>query len=243
MSNKLSLNVEKSCFLNFTVLKDKTKINIRIANKSIEQKKVTKYLGVLIDDQLSWKAHIQSINVKIRKGIGILYNLKEYVTQSTLKNLYFSFIQSYLDYNIINWSSAPPSNYNCLELSTKKAVRTILSKSKYEHALPLFKQLNILPLNELIKLRRASYMWKVKNNLLPSSLTSWFQTNNSIIVNRINTDITYILPQPRIERAIRHITYSGVMLWNTEIPSEIKNSTSSKIYKNKYQTYLLRQIP
>ena len=196
MSNKLSLNVGKSCFLNFSLVPPIPNIELKIANKAIEQKKVTKYLGVLIDDKLQWKEHIQSVNMKIRKGIGILYNLKEFVTQSTLKTLYYSFIQPYLDYNIINWSSAPSSNFECLRVSTKKAIRTILSKNKREHTLPLFKELNILPLDELIKLRRASYMWKIKNKLLPTSLSSWFQVNESDIINRLHSDISYLLPHP-----------------------------------------------
>ena len=151
ISNKLSLNAGKSCFLNFSLVPPIADIKIKIANKALEQKKVTKYLGVLIDDKLLWKEHIQSINLKIRKGIGVLYNLKEYVTQSTLKTLYYSFIQPYLDYNIINWSSAPPTNLDCIKVSTNKAVRTILSKRKREHALPFFKELGILPLDDLIK--------------------------------------------------------------------------------------------
>ena len=238
VSNKLSLNVGKSCFLNFSLVPPIIDIKIKIANKIIEQKKVTKYLGVLIDDKLLWKDHIQSINMKIRKGIGILYNLKEFVTQSTLKTLYYSFIQPYLDYNILNWSCAPSSNLDCLKVSTNKAVRTILSKNKREHAPPLFKELDILPLDDLIKLRRASFMWKVKNNLLPTTMTSWFQINNSIITNRIHNEVTYILPQPRIEYAKRHITFSGPELWNSEIPNEPKKSTSSKAFKNKYKKYL-----
>ena len=239
ISNKLSLNVGKSCFLNFSLVPPIPNIRIEIANRIIEQKKVTKYLGVLIDDKLLWKEHIQSINMKIRKGIGVLYNLKEFVTQSILKTLYYSFVQPYLDYNIINWSSAPTSNIDCLRVSTKKAVRTILSKNKREHALPFFKELGILPLDELIKFRRASYMWKIKNNLVPRTLTSWFQINESTIINRLNTDIIYVLPQPRLEYAKRHITYTGVRLWNSEIPSELKHSTSSKTVKNKFKKQLL----
>ena len=245
ISNKLSLNVGKSCFLKFSLL-PKNDINIKIASSTLEQKRVTKYLGVLIDDKLSWKDHIQSINIKLRKGIGILSNIKDYVTQPTLKSLYYSFIHPYLNYNLINWSTAQSSNMDCLRVSCKKAVRTILSKNKREHALPLFKTLNILPLDELIKLKRGEYMWKIKNNLLPKSLNSWFHTNNSDIVNRINTNITsginikkYHLPNPRLEYAKRHITYSGVKLWNNEIPTELKTSTSSKCFKRKYQELLL----
>ena len=143
-----------------------------------------------------------------------------------------------MDYNLLNWSSALPSNLNCLVLSNKKAVRTILSKNKREHALPLFKELNILPLNELIKLRRASFMWKLKNDALPLSLSSWFKLNNSEIANRIYYKL-YCLPPTRLEYGKRQITYCGVKLWNTEIKTTLKKSTSLKIFMKKYHKDLL----
>jgi len=126
-----------------------------------------------------------------------------------------------------------------LELSNKKAVRTILSKNKHEHALPLFKELNILPLQEFIKLRRASYMWKLKNGILPVSLSMQFQKNNSEIAGRIFPN-SYVLPYARLEYAKRHITYSGVILWNTEINDNLKLSTSQKALKKKYHKQLLK---
>ena len=141
--------------------------------------------------------------------------------------------------NIINWSSAPHSNLECLRISTKKAVRTILSKNKREHALPLFKELSILPLDDHIKLRRATYMWKLKNKLLPNSLTSWFRVNESVIANRIHDDTSYLLQQPRLEYTKRSISYTGVKIWNTEIPSALKKSTSSKLFTQKLKTILL----
>ena len=95
--------------------------------------------------------------------LGILKNI---VTKSTLRTLYYSFIFPYLDYNLLNWSSAYPTNLDCLNVSNKKAVRFILSKKGREHAAP-FKDLDILPLDQLIKLKCGTFMWELDNNLLP----------------------------------------------------------------------------
>ena len=236
-TNKLSLNVDKSCFLKFSLLPTTPNLNIKIANKPLQKKRVTKYLGVLIDDKLTWKDHIQTVNIKLRKGIGILSILKEFVTQSTLKSLYFSFIHPYLEYNLLNWSSAYPSNLKCLKVSTNKAVRTILSKNNREHALPLFKKLDILPLDDLIKLKRSSFMWKLSKNLFPHSIDSWFSTNNSAIITRLNIS-KYSIPNPRTEYAKRHNIYSSIKLWNTKIPNDLKLSTSFKCFKTKYKKLL-----
>ena len=208
-----------------------------MAKEPLKREKVTKYLGVLIDDKLSWKHHIQSVNTKLRKGIGILSNIKEYVTKGTLRTLYYSFIQPHLVYNILNWSSTPISNLQCLNASTKKAVRILLSKNKREHALPLFKELKILPLDDHIKLRKGLYMWKIHNHLIPPHLSNKFQSHNTVIMERLHYG-RYRLPNPRLDYAKRHISYSGVKLWNSEIPDELKKLSFPKLFKKKYQNFL-----
>ena len=96
----------------------------------------------------------------------------------------------------------------------------------------------MLSLDEFIKLRRGSHMSKLHNNLIPPSIASGFQTNNSAIIDRLNVS-KYRLPNPRLEYAKRHINYSGVKLWNTEIPDELKRSTSIRCFKKNYQKLLL----
>ena len=64
-------------------------------NIAIERENVTKFLGALIDENLSWKQHMNDIRKKISKiskSIGILYKSREIVKQPLLKQLYFSFI-------------------------------------------------------------------------------------------------------------------------------------------------------
>ena len=110
--------------------------------------------------------------------LGILKNI---VTKSTLRTLYYFIIFPYLDYNLLNWSSAYPTNLDCLNVSNKKAVRIILSKKWRGHAALLFKELDILPLDGLIKLKCGTFMWKLDNNLLPQSNSGWFPLSNSVI--------------------------------------------------------------
>ena len=74
-------------------------------NIFIERENVTKFLGVLIDENLSWKQHINNVSTKISKSIGILYKSRGIVKQPLLKQLYFSFDHCYLNYANIVWTS------------------------------------------------------------------------------------------------------------------------------------------
>ena len=227
--NKLSLNVDKSCYLKFSLLPEKG-VSPKIQNIPLSKKNVTKYLGVLTDDKLSWKDHILNVNMKLRRGIGILSKIKDLVTNSTLKTLYYSFIHPYLEYNLINWCGAAPTNLNCIKISNKKAVRTILSKDRREPSRPLFQQLEILPFEELIKFKQGQFMWKINRTMLPPYNQSYYRKNESPIYICQNIS-KFFLPFPYTTIAKRHCTYSSVRLWNSYIPTPIKQSISLSLYK------------
>ena len=71
---------------------------LSINGEEIGRDPVTKILAVMIDENLSWKSHIQLIRNKISKSIGILYKTRQILEKTRLKQLYFSFISSYLSY-------------------------------------------------------------------------------------------------------------------------------------------------
>ena len=72
IANKLTLNVSKSNFIIFDPQQKKISKNVmlQIIGEKLEEKKSTKYLGLLIDKHLTWKRHIHHVNLKISKGIG-----------------------------------------------------------------------------------------------------------------------------------------------------------------------------
>ena len=76
-ANKLLLSLTKTKYSLFTF---------------IERENVTKFLGVLIDENLSWKQHINNVSTKLSKSISILYKSREIVKQPLLKQLYFFYL-------------------------------------------------------------------------------------------------------------------------------------------------------
>ena len=138
-ANKLSLNVKKSNFLHFHQGNStKITINIKINDTPVEEKQSTKYLGTFIDNKLTWEPQIQHTKSKIAKGIGMISKIRYYVNNDTcLKNLYYSFAQCHINYNLINWSCTKPSLLEPIEKKVKKAIRIIsFAKTKYDHTAP-----------------------------------------------------------------------------------------------------------
>ena len=65
---------------------------------TLERETVTKFLGVIIDEHVTRKAHINTISTKISQSIGILYRARLMIPRKQLNQLYFSFVHSYLNY-------------------------------------------------------------------------------------------------------------------------------------------------
>ena len=78
-------------------------INVTMNNCCLKKTDSLKYLGVIIDHRLNWSQHITHVKNKVSKGIGIMYRARSYLTKSSLRKLYFSYIYPYLIYCIEIW--------------------------------------------------------------------------------------------------------------------------------------------
>ena len=121
--NQLSLNVEKSNYVIFHAPQKKTtyQVNLSLHNCSLKQESSTKYLGVLIDENLNWKSHVSHIKSKIKRGVGVISKLRHTVTKSILLNLYYSLIYPYLIYGLVAWGNPYDTTLNPLFNLQKKS--------------------------------------------------------------------------------------------------------------------------
>ena len=109
----------------------------------------------------------------------------------------------------------------------------ITFSEKYDHTSPLFKQLEILPLDQLIKYRIAVFMWKMVNNLIPPLLAHYF-------LKRRNTNKFHI-PFPEKEYQKRCLIYTGPKLWNG-VHNDLNVLPHTKTFKSRYKSFLLEEL-
>ena len=106
-ANKLSLNIDKTNFVVFHSPQRRImhNMNLRISNTSIKSDTRVKYLGLILDSNLNWKAYIHEESKTISRGIGVLSKLRYYVKKNILKQLYYSLIYPYLTYGLLLWGN------------------------------------------------------------------------------------------------------------------------------------------
>ena len=245
-ANRLSLNVSKTEFIIFKPPKIalKNRITLKLNGKILYESSKIKYLGLILDDRLTWKHHICELSKKLSRSIGILYRLKKDCPESVLKSIYFSLIHSYLSYGILVWGKAAAIYTNRLRLLQKKAIRIITNSDYMAHTKPLFKQLNILSFDDMIEHKTASLMWDYDHNLLPICFSNYFKPVSLTHSYRTRMASTGKLSQNFRIRTETHgkkmLKFIGPRLFNDIIELDIyKNSKYKNGFTKSHKKYLL----
>ena len=144
------------------------------------------FLGVLIDGNFSWKAQIAKVSSTISKSIGILYKASTILNKLQLKQLYHSFIHSYLSYANIAWGSTHKSKLETLYRRQKHAIRIIYAANRLAHTKPLFMEMKILNVYEINVFQVLTLMFKCKHNISPKIFQNLFSLKppNKYILRR-----------------------------------------------------------
>ncbi len=150
---KLSVNFKKT---NYIVFRSPKRKNITIHLKNITQESHVKYLGVYLDENFSWEHQIKHINIKVNKNIGIINKLIYYVDLKMFKQLYYTLIYPYLNYDIMSWGNTYTSKLTKIRTKQNKCIRSIFFAYWRENASPYYKLLGILKFDNIFKMRIAT---------------------------------------------------------------------------------------
>ena len=136
-TNLLSLNFKKTHYLLFRTKNSlETNISICCGNKHITNTSNTKFLGLHIDETLSWKSHIDQLVTKLSSACYAIRTVKDFMSQETLKMIYFSYVHSIIAYGIIFWGNSPYS-INIFRIQ-KRIIRVIMNAKTRDSCRELF---------------------------------------------------------------------------------------------------------
>ena len=148
--NQLTINYKKTNFMIFTRKKKiSSPLSIRIGQNIINHKTNVKYLGVVIDEKMSWKNHVNYLCSKLAKGCWTISKLRNYVDLHTSRILYYSLIYPHLQYCISSWGRATKSVLKPLSIIQKRVLRLITETPYRTPSAPLFFQLKILKIDDV----------------------------------------------------------------------------------------------
>ena len=142
-ANRLSLNVAKTEFIVFRPPRKSLpdRIVLTLNNTKIFESYKIKYLGLLMDTRLNWKAHIHELSKKLSQSIGMLYKIRKSCNQQVLLSLYHAIFNSHMTYGLPVWGNTTDNLLNRIFTLQKKAIRAISHSGFNDHTSPIFKNL------------------------------------------------------------------------------------------------------
>ena len=238
-ANKLSLNLQKTKYMLFSNSIDALPINVVFNETPLEQVSHIKFLGLTVDDKLSWKYHIDDICKTISRNLGIINRLKLYIPLSSLFTLYSSLILPYLNYGILAWGNTHQILLDRLLLLQKKILRVICTTAYRSHTDPLFLEHKILKVKDLYLFNLGQFMYSYNKNALPNYFDTMFPTNRSFHKYPTRRSNEFHLPLMRTLLAQNTFLYEGPKFWNT-LDDKITSSQTINTFKNKLKLFLLK---
>ena len=241
LANKLTLNIGKSICILFGK-HNGIILNIKLGNTSIPQAKTTKFLGMWIDQDLTWNDHVNKLILKLKSRINLLRNGKNFLTTHALRLIYYAQIHSNMSYGISLWGSLLNQE---MSLKLQKIQTTGVNIVARKRALPMdYKQLKILTLPQMVKLEMCKLWHKKTLNLLPQKLNEAMSTdhhNRSLTKDhQYNTRQKGLANRPLAKKREYHNSFlvSGNRLY-TSLSPEIRNSPNIEKFAKDLKAYLL----
>ena len=238
-ANKLSLNLQKTKYMIFSNTIETLPTDIVLDEIPLENVSHIKFLGITVDNKLSWKTHIENTIRTISRNTGVINRLKTHIPPSSLFTLYSSLILPYIHYGILAWGNTHRTLLEKLLTQQKKVLRIICNVPSRSHTNSLFSKHKILKIVDLYRFHLGQFMYKLINKSLPQVFDSMFVRNQSVHNYPTRQSDEFHLPLVRTHLAQNSFIFTGPKLWNS-LENEMKNAPSLYTFKNKLKKFLLK---
>ena len=232
-ANKLTLNVDKTVFMLFHPKGNKMSEKIKFEDKIITNSHETKFLGICLNDTLSWESHIRQLTLRIKRNLVLLKRGKNFLRTNALIPTYYGHIHSHLKYGIILWGSMiNQSQLNRLQKLQDKAVN-LLNQSKDINSIYL--DYKIPNLEKLIRIEQLKFAYRLINDLLPLNLSRLVRTDHkgSTLLKTHNYSTRFKtepnLPATKSSHYHSSFLHQSIKVFSA-VPSDIKNTTNLKAF-------------
>jgi hypothetical protein len=242
--NRLKMNSEKTEFLLCGHKSQLRKCNITTLNVGDTVVPVAdniKYLGLIVDAELNFKAHIKnkcriaSLNLRNIKA------LRRHLTIDSCKTLVQALVLSHLEYGSAIFADLPTATIKPAQLVLNHAARVILRRQKSSSATAALRDLEWLPFRQRCIFKLLLLVYQCLHNMAPAYLISLLNLQHPPSrQTRSSATSVMMLEIPRTQKstfAARSFAVSGPRHWN-ELPLDIRTCDNLQTFRRKLKAHL-----
>ena len=240
IANSLFLNASKTKFMIFGKKRFiGPYLPISIGDHYLQQASCTKFLGVFIDRNLTFKEHIIKVKQKMSGLVGLSYALGPFMNLAAAKSFYYALVQSQLAYGIVFWGRTFDTDIYTLQICQNKIVHNLFSdKLHHQSTSELYFKLKILKVKDIHQLEVCKAVFKA------------LKLNKFVHLKALLNDLTWLhdyatrsystFRLPTVKSACDKIyfLFQSVLYWN-QLPQIIKESTTLGSFKKKIINLLI----
>ena len=216
--------------------------SIKIGNEIITESKSVKYLGVHIDKNFSFQDEVKHLLKKMAGGIKTIYTLRNRIPTFLMKTVLNAFVISHLHYSLLLIQSIDKNLLISLEKQLNWAIRACYSRNRMDSTKDPKIKHSILPVEYLNKLKRTTYMWKLRNRLLPAFNPLDVTTLPTLCIrqNFRRCDIFFdsICHTQKLERSI---IKTALKDWNS-LPKELRGLEKKKTFPKELKKFYIKSF-
>jgi hypothetical protein len=245
-NNRLKMNDTKTEFICYgsrqQLGKCKTQ-SIDVNSITVHKATSIKYLGVDLDQELSYKTHIKRMCKIAMYNLFRIRQIRQYLTVDACKTVILGLVITHLDNSNGLFYKLPDTDIKKLQRVQNAAAKLVLRKGKYDSATNCLKDLHWLPIKLRVQFKIILTVHKCLLGNAPAYLSDKLKVKGSVRTLRLTTDTTTLeVPFTRRKTfADRSFSVSGPELWN-ELPTDMRNIQSTPVFKKALKTYLFAKF-
>ena len=236
--NGLKLNTlkTKSMLIHSARKKVDSKLVLRIDDVHVEQVQSFKFLGVLVNDTLTWSDHINLVCNKVTRSLHLLRRLSWFLPQPLLLLYLKSYILPSFDYCDVAWSGCTKDEALRLETLLNFACRAVLRRRRDYSASAARSELGLSTLSARRNLHLAQTVFKCLSSESPSYLSQLFSSPSSHYNTRSSSTHQINLPPSRTSFGQKAFSFSGASLWRS-LPDKMRTCTDFRAFSKLCKDY------
>lgn len=235
--NLLTINTSKT---NYMIFKAKNKplddnILITINNQIINKVESEKYLGLILDTNLTWKPHIEKVISKLRSLSSRLRNFSRCIPHHVRYTIYNALIKPNINYLIEVWGSTFKTTLQNLQTAQNKCIKVLFNYGYFTPTSKVYKNTKLMNIKQLYTFNICVLIHKILNNKIHSEIT--FPKNNEIQKILLRNRDHIVLSKPRTNYGKSSVLFEGAQIYN-KLPKTIKQAQSIARFKKDLKDYV-----
>ena len=235
-NNKLTLNASKTSFIVFRSSRCRNRNlpdSVTYNNITISRETQVKYLGLILDENLNWKAHIDDLCIKLKRFFPIFYNIRNYLNEDHVRTIYFTMLYSRIKYGSITYGLSSNENIGRLQTLQNKLLKVLLKKPFRYSTNLLHKDLFLLQVNDMVKQEILAFVFDFFKGNLPCVFDNYFEHRFSIEnIQSGESRLRMLIPSHTTVIGEQTVKVQGSKLFNTFI-DQVDLNVNTKTFKTK----------